>query len=61
MSARTIFLIVAVVGLLFAIFSGTGHLYGVLSPTFGTRQVLGVVGGVVVCGVAMLLYLRRRD
>lgn len=56
MSAKTIGLVVAVVGVLGALFFGTGHLIGVLNPGFGPKQLAGTVIGIVVLIAGIVLY-----
>jgi hypothetical protein len=57
MSLKTVGLVVAILGGLFALFSATGHMIGVLNPGFGPNQLLGTIAGVVVLIVGVVLYI----
>lgn len=57
MSAKTIGLVVAVVGVLCALFFATGHLIGVLNPGFGPKQLAGTIVGIVILIAGIVLYV----
>ena len=57
MSAKTIGLVVAVVGLLGTLFFATGHLIGILNPGFGSKQLAGTVIGIVILIAGIVLYI----
>ncbi len=63
MSAKPIGLVVAVVGVLCALFFATGHLIGVLNPGFGPKQLAGTVVGIVILIAGIILYVlaNRRE
>jgi hypothetical protein len=63
MSAKTMGLVVAIVGVLCTLFSATGHLIGILDPGFGPRQIAGTVIGVVILivGIALYIYASRKE
>jgi hypothetical protein len=60
MSLRTIAIVLVVVGVVIGVGSLLADTLGIGgSPdTFGTRQIIGLVGGVVVLVVGVVLYLR---